>query len=125
MTNQVHPIGEVSRRTGVSVSAIRYYDDEGLIDKLIRSGGKRLFGLDAIRRVSFVRRAREVGFSIGEIRAVLNEGPAEWASIVERKRRDLIEKRAELDTMIELLGEISECGCQAIADCDLIDYPTL
>lgn len=125
MTDRIHSIGEVSRQTGVSVSAIRYYDEEGLIGNLTRSGGKRQFGLDAVRRVSFVRRARETGFSIEEIRAVLNEGPAEWASVVERKRCELIDKRAELDTMIELLGEISECGCKAIAECELIDYPTV
>lgn len=121
MIDEVLSIGEVSARTGVSISAIRYYDQEGLIGDVSRVGGKRRFSTDAVRQISFLRRARDVGFGLGEIRSILDEGPPGWRSIVEAKRSELIEQRTNIDTMVAVLAEIAECGCEAIAGCELID----
>lgn len=123
MRTEVLSIGEVANRTGVSISAIRYYDEEGLIGGLSRVGGKRRFPPEAVRQISFLRRARDVGFTLGEIRSILDEGPPGWKSIVDAKQLDLLRQRGAIDTMIEVLSEISECGCEAIAECDLVDFP--
>ena len=66
-------IGELSRRTGVNVETVRYYERIGLLAKPARSaGGYRLYGLADVQRLSFVRRSRELGFSLDEIRTLLN-----------------------------------------------------
>ena len=56
------PIGEVADSTGVTVSAVRYYDEIGVITATTRIGGKRRFDPDTVGRVSFIRRAQEAGF---------------------------------------------------------------
>ncbi|MEN8238904.1 MAG: MerR family transcriptional regulator [Actinomycetota bacterium] len=110
-------IGDVARRTGVAVSAVRYYDDIGVIAATGRVGGKRRFDPATVGRVSFVRRAQEVGFSLDEIRSVLDDEHAGWRDLVDRKMVELIDRRDRLDTMIEMLGDIKECGCEAVASC--------
>ncbi|MBV8463393.1 MAG: MerR family transcriptional regulator, partial [Acidimicrobiales bacterium] len=70
-------IGEVAERTGVSVSALRFYERHGLVRATRSEGGQRQFPRDAIRRVSFIRVAQRVGLSLDEIReslAMLPEG---------------------------------------------------
>ncbi|MGI9599124.1 MAG: MerR family transcriptional regulator [Acidimicrobiales bacterium] len=115
------PIGEVAAETGVAVSTVRYYDELGLISAAGRVGGKRRFDREAIGRVSFVRRSQEVGFSLEEIGAILDDRSGGWRHLVDRKLADLIAMRARLDTMIDVLGEVSACGCQAAAGCPALD----
>ena len=115
--SELLPIGDVARRTGVAVSAVRYYDDIGVIAAIGRVGGKRRFDEATVGRVSFVRRAQEVGFSLEEIRAVLDDEHAGWLELVDHKMVELIERRDHLETMIEMLGEIRQCGCEAVASC--------
>ena len=67
------PIGEVAETTGIAVSAVRYYADIGVISTASRVGGKRRFDADTVGRVSFIRRAQEVGFSLDEIRRILDD----------------------------------------------------
>jgi MerR family redox-sensitive transcriptional activator SoxR len=115
--SELLPIGDVARRTGVAVSAVRYYDNIGVIAAIERVGGKRRFDEATVGRVSFVRRAQEVGFSLEEIRSVLDDEHAGWLELVDHKMVELIERRDHLETMIEMLGEIRECGCEAVASC--------
>ena len=114
-------IGQVADRTGLAVSAIRYYDDIGLLDPLERVGGKRRFPLSAVGRISFVRRSQEAGFSLDEIVLILDDTTGGWRELVDAKRRDLLERRARLDTMIDMLSEISDCGCEIVAECPRVD----
>ena len=73
-------IGEVARRVGVRPSAVRYYEERGLIAPERRSGGKRIYGQEAIERMALILFAKEVGFSLDEIRKLLsgfsNDTPA-------------------------------------------------
>lgn len=65
-------IGELSRRTGVHIETIRYYEKIGMLPKPRRTGGgRRAYGPDQTRLLAFIRRARELGFSLDEIRALL------------------------------------------------------
>lgn len=113
-------IGELAAQTGLAVSAIRYYDDIGLIDGVERVGGKRRFGPGSVARVSFVRRSQEAGFSLEEIRLILDDTSGGWRQLVDAKLVELRERRSGLDTMIGLLGEIRDCGCQAVSRCPLV-----
>src|SRR5262249_61749783 len=65
-------IGELSRQTGCNVETIRYYERVGLLPRPPRSAGRdRLYDTGDVRRLAFVRRARELGFTLGEVRALL------------------------------------------------------
>jgi len=111
------PIGEVADATGVAVSAVRYYDEIGVITATARVGGKRRFDPDTVGRVSFIRRAQEAGFSLEEIRTILDDAQGGWHDLVEEKLAELSERRDRLDTMIAMLGEIRDCGCEVVASC--------
>ena len=110
-------IGEVAKTTGIAVSAVRYYDEIGVISAVTRVGGKRRFDPETVGRVNFVLRAREAGFSLDEIRTVLDDAAGEWRELVEKKLDELIERRNRLDTMIAMVAEIRDCGCDAVASC--------
>ena len=114
------PIGEVAKTTGISVSAVRYYEEIGVISSAARVGGKRRFDQATIGRVSFIRRAQEAGFSLEEIGTILDDETGIWRVLVDDKLIELIERRDRLDTMISMLAEIRECGCGAVAACPLV-----
>lgn len=115
-------IGHLAESTGISVSALRYYDELGLISPSERIGGKRHFDAAAVGRINFIRRAQGVGFSLGEIHDILDDTVGEWNSMVVDKLAILHSQRSELDTMIGILEEVRECGCQVVAECErLID----
>ena len=109
-------IGDVAKQAGVSVAAIRYYEERGIVTPAGRVGGKRRFGTDAVGRLSFVRQAKDVGFSLDEIGHILN-GDA-WPEVLESKLVELSEQRAKLDSMISLLSEAKRCGCDVITTCE-------
>jgi len=110
-------IGEVARSTGITVSAVRYYDEIGVISTVTRVGGKRRFAPETVGRVNFILRAQEAGFSLDDIRIVLDDTAGEWRDLVEKKLHELIERRNRLDTMIAMVTEIRDCGCDAVASC--------
>ena len=114
------PIGEVAKNSGISVSAVRYYEEIGVISSAARVGGKRRFDQATIGRVSFIRRAQEAGFSLEEIGTILDDETGIWRVLVDDKLIELIERRDRLDTMISMLAEIRECGCGAVAACPLV-----
>ena len=110
-------IGEVARSTGLAVSAVRYYDELGVISAAARVGGKRRFEEDAVGRLNFIRRSQEAGFSLNEIRALLDDQHGGWRALVDDKLAELQERRDRLDAMIRMLTEFKECGCTVVAEC--------
>ena len=114
------PIGEVAETTGIAVSAVRYYEDIGMISAATRVGGKRRFDTDTVGRVRFIRTAQEVGFSLEEIRTILDDELGGWRDLVDAKLVELHDRRNRLDTMISMLTEVRDCGCGAVASCPLV-----
>lgn len=110
-------IGALASATGVSVTALRYYDEVGLVIPAGRVGGKRRYETSAVGRVSFVRRAQEVGFSLDQIRDILSDTTGGWHDIVDVKLDELRHRRARLDTLIDVLTEVRHCGCEAVSRC--------
>lgn len=114
-------IGIVAARTGLAVSAVRYYDEIGVIETAERVGGKRRFDGSTVGRVNFIRRSQDAGFSLEEIRAMLDDTSGEWRSVVDSKVAELKRRRDELGEMLELLGEMRDCGCDVVAACPAKD----
>ena len=119
-------IGALARRTGLSVSAIRFYEERGLVRPGRNAGGQRRFARSDIRRLSFVMIAQQLGYTIAEIGArlaELPEGRAPNARDWERMARGF---RAELDARIALMQDFRDrldgcigCGCLSLDRCKL------
>ena len=119
-------IGKLAARTGLAVSAIRFYEARGLVSALRNSGGQRRFVRSDIRRLSFIRIAQQLGFTIEEIGALLAALPQgrtptqkDWAKISRVFRRRLDERIAAMSHMREKLDECIGCGCLSLRRCAL------
>ena len=120
------PIGELARRTGLAVSAIRYYVDKGLVQALRTSGNQRRFLRSDIRRLSFILIAQKLGLGLVQIEeelAKLPQGRTPTVSDWQRISRSL---RTEIDARIQLLNrtrtkldECIGCGCLSLQRCAL------
>lgn len=126
MAPRLLSIGQLASRTGVAVSAIRYYETQGLIDPLRNAGGQRRFMRADIRRLSFVQIAQQFGFSIARIRALLDELPqgrapneADWARIGRIFRADLDQRIETLEKLRDNLDGCIGCGCLSMKKCAL------
>ena len=122
-------IGELSRRTEVKVPTIRYYEQIGLLPAAPRSeGGQRRYGPDEVKRLNFIRHARELGFEIDDIRHLLDLTPRpqdschEADSIARRHLADIERRIAELTALRnELSRMVSECGHGRICECRIVE----
>jgi len=121
-------IGELSKRTGVKIPTIRYYEQMGLIDAPERSeGNQRRYTKDGLRRLSFIRHSRDFGFSIEEIRGLLElslhpDKPCNDAhSIAAQHLKDVQDRIAKLRRLERELKRISKCDAIHIADCAVIE----
>jgi MerR family redox-sensitive transcriptional activator SoxR len=120
-------IGEVARRSGMSVSRIRFYESRGVLAAPERSAGKRRYSAGVITQLAIVDAAQRVGFSLEEIKDLVwgRGDPAH-----ERLRQLAIHKLPAIDELIEratavrhLLDICSTCECASIADCRLLTEP--
>jgi MerR family transcriptional regulator, copper efflux regulator len=113
-------IGDVARRTKCSAPTIRYYEQIGLIAPAVRgSNGRRTYGFPDIDRLRLIRRARDFGMSIDQVRSLLaavtpSSGPCEPArSIVAARLADVVAKQAELEKLRRSLSSmLSRCDSQ-------------
>lgn len=119
-------IGELSARTGVAHSALRFYETEGLINAARTSGGQRRYSRDTLRRVSFMRIAQQVGLSLDDIRTALASLPehrtptrADWERLSGGWRPRLDERIALLQRLRDDLSGCIGCGCLSLAVCPL------
>ena len=116
-TDLLVTIGELAETTGTTVSAIRYYDEVGLVTPAARVGGKRRFSTDAIGRVSFIRRSQSAGFTLEDIKTILDDRAGQWPELVNDHLATLRSRRDQLDVMITTLEEVQRCGCSVVAEC--------
>src|SRR3954466_1529246 len=106
MTGSRLSIGDVAHRSGVATSALRFYEQQGLIRSTRSKGNQRLFDRDVLRRVAVIRVGQRVGLSLGEIRDALAGLPAErtpnvadWARLSRSWRRRLDDQIAVMERM--------------------------
>jgi MerR family redox-sensitive transcriptional activator SoxR len=119
-------VGDVATRSGFAPSAIRYYEQEGLIHADRSSGGQRRFERSVLRRLAFIRAARHVGLTLDEIRGSLATLPgartptrADWTRMSRSWRHRL---DAEIDALVALrdgLDSCIGCGCLSLKTCRL------
>lgn len=129
MSNNRLTIGKVAARTNCNVETIRYYEREGLIPSPERSeGGHRLYTKEHVERLAFVRRSRELGFSMAEIRELLSLVDGEQVScelvkrIADEHLHDVRSKIADLRNMERTLRDLSrQCSGEDIPECPIID----
>src|SRR5690242_2158967 len=116
-------IGEVAGRAGVRVSAIRYYEREGLISPPRRHGGKRVYDANLFEALALIDLAQEAGFSIRDIRQLLAgfEGstPASvrWQALAQRKLDETQELIARAERTRTLLLRLLQCRCTTLTAC--------
>lgn len=125
-SGELLPIGDLAVRTGLSVSAIRYYEARGLVTALRNRGGQRRFARADIRRLSFVQIAQGLGLSIEEIGVELARLPAgraptraDWQGIGGRLRAALDQRIAALEQTRANLDGCIGCGCLSLDRCAL------
>ena len=119
-------IGELSRRTGLAVSAIRFYEARGLVTAIRTGGNQRRFLRADIRRLSFAQIAQQLGLSLTEIGAELATLPQgrsptrqDWQAISRRIRSALQNRIAMLERTRDLLDGCIGCGCLSLSRCRL------
>ena len=127
-TAELLSIGAVSDRTGVSTSALRYYEAEGLVHSERTDGGQRRFHRDAIRRVSFIRIAQEVGLTLEEIREALASLPEHRTPTQRDWHRLATSWGPRLDAQIAILERLRDrlegcigCGCLSLQVCRILN----
>lgn len=121
-------VGQVAQRSGCSVSALHFYEREGLITSTRNDGNQRRFGRDTLRRLAFIRAAQMVGIPLATIRVALAELPqqrtptqADWAVLGARWRGELDARIEQLIRLREDLIKCIGCGCLSFDSCHLIN----
>ena len=116
-------ISDVARVFGLRTSAIRYYEQIGILPPPMRKNGQRRYDNRALFRLAVVQRARETGFTLEEIRELFfgfrpeTRPPKRWHKLSERKMAELRERMNRLKLMETLLDCVKECRCNALDEC--------
>ena len=128
MADTAIPIGELSRRTGCNIETIRYYERIGLMPAPPRRGRYRSYGGGDVVRLGFVRRARELGFTLNEVRALLGLAAggdttcAEVRDLAAVHLKDVRARIADLKRMERVLADsVRACDAGQEPGCPLID----
>ncbi|MGA8156365.1 MAG: helix-turn-helix domain-containing protein [Rhodoplanes sp.] len=127
-------IGQLSKLTGVNIETIRYYEKIRVLPAPPRTeGGRRVFGPIEARTLAFIRRARQLGFTLEDTRALLDLGGpgqaacADVCSIANRHIADIRSKIADLRKLENLLSNtVAQCSGKAVPECAVLDalYPS-
>ena len=119
-------VGRVAERSGVSVSALHFYEANGLITSARSAGNQRRYSRDTLRRVAFIRASQRVGIPLADIRQALDGLPQartpnaeDWSRLAERWRERLDENIDQLIRLREDLASCIGCGCLSMTACRL------
>jgi len=125
-TMQFISIGQLAKRTGVAVSALRFYEDKGLLDPIRTGGNQRRFLRGDIRRVSFILIAQKLGLGLAEIEEQLANLPhgrnptvSDWQKISRGMRAQIDAKITLLNRTRNQLDQCIGCGCLSLSKCQL------
>lgn len=125
-------IGDIAKRTGTKVNTIRFYEDIGLMPEAARTaGGRRTYGDAEVRQLAFIRRARELGFSVDEIRSLIaltadpDQDCNEAGAIARRHLASVEDRITRLVALRDALSEATRsCEGGKIADCRVMEAIT-
>jgi MerR family redox-sensitive transcriptional activator SoxR len=120
------PVGELAKRAGVSVSALHFYEREGLISSRRTAGNQRRYRRDTLRRIALIRVAQRVGIPLAQIRDALEHLPddatprkADWERLSRSWRSDLEARIADLQKLRDVFTDCIGCGCMSLRRCPL------
>lgn len=119
-------VGEMSRRSGVAISTLHFYEAEGLIFSRRNSGNQRRYTRETFRRIAFIRAAQRLGISLGRIKDALSVLPAkrtphreDWERLSKQWREELDERIRHLQSLRDDLTGCIGCGCLSLEKCRL------
>ena len=119
-------VGEIAARSGVAVSAVRFYEAKGLIKSTRNAGNQRRFPRETLRRVAFIKVAQRLGIPLGSISAALKSLPegrtptaADWNRLSASWRALLDDRISKLQQLRDQLTSCIGCGCLSLKDCPL------
>jgi MerR family redox-sensitive transcriptional activator SoxR len=121
-------IGEVAARAGLRTSAIRYYEQIGLLPEARRLNGRRRYAANVLDHLAVIRMAQEAGFTVAEIRNLFHGFPGDapaslrWRSLAERKIVEVDAMIARATRMRAVLAESLRCGCLTFDQCAAIGW---
>src|SRR4051794_35558824 len=126
VVNQRLTVMEVAQRSGFAASALRFYEREGLIEAERSSGGQRRYDRQVLRRLAFIRAARNVGLSLEDVKAELAQlpesrtpTPGDWRRITRHGRARLDAGIAAIEALRDRLDSCIGCGCLSMKICAL------
>src|SRR6185312_8929567 len=118
--------GELADRSGVAISALHFYEREGLIVSRRTSGNQRRYTRDTLRRVAFIRMSHRLGIPLSRVRSALTTLPndrvptsKDWANLSAGWRQDLDERILHLQRLRDNLADCIGCGCLSLKNCAL------
>jgi MerR family redox-sensitive transcriptional activator SoxR len=121
-------VGQLSARSGVAVSALHFYEAQGLISSRRTAGNQRRYTRAMLRRVAFIRASQRVGIPLSRIKGALDGLPsnrtptrADWALLSARWRADLDERISQLQRLRDRLTGCIGCGCLSLGSCRLVN----
>ncbi|HEY9392124.1 MAG TPA: redox-sensitive transcriptional activator SoxR [Mycobacteriales bacterium] len=119
-------VGQVAQRCGIAVSALHFYEREGLITSTRTTGNQRRYPRDTLRRVALIRIAQRVGIPLADIRAALDHlpggrtpTPRDWQRVAASWREDLDQRIRHLEQLRDSFTDCVGCGCLSISRCRL------
>ena len=118
-------IGEVAGRSGLSVSALRFYEANGLLSSERTDGGQRRYRRDVLRRLAVIQAAQQVGFTLADIAEMLEDlpddhvSPRQWNQLARSWRPRLDERMRTLEQLRDQLDSCIGCGCLSMSKCAL------
>ena len=126
MNETLISIGNLAERAGVPHSALRFYEQQGLLKSVRTAGGQRRYARDALRRVAFIRSAQNVGLRLYDIAEALAQLPesrtptkSDWARLSKRWRTMLDARIQALEALRDQLDQCIGCGCLSLTACNL------
>jgi MerR family redox-sensitive transcriptional activator SoxR len=119
-------VGQLSARSGVAVSALHFYEAQGLIQAQRSAGNQRRYARETLRRVGFIRASQAVGIPLRAIKEALDLLPegrtptrADWARLSAKWRADLDQRISHLQSLRDRLSDCIGCGCLSLDRCRL------
>ncbi len=126
MSESLISIGELAERAGVPHSALRFYEEQGLLKSVRTAGGQRRYARDILRRVAFIRSAQNVGLRLEDIAEALAQLPesrtpnkSDWTRLSKRWRGVLDQRIHALEALRDQLDQCIGCGCLSLTACRL------
>jgi MerR family redox-sensitive transcriptional activator SoxR len=118
--------GELAERAGVAVSALHFYEREGLITSRRTTGNQRRYTRETLRRVAFIRMSQRLGIPLARVREALGTLPTDriptskdWARLSAGWRQDIDERILHLQRLRDNLADCIGCGCLSLKSCTL------